>query len=147
MPDYLFVYGTLRKALVAKTTRELAALMKNLRFIGSGEICGQLYDLGQYPGAIVGENFATKICGEVYELTNPPEILAALDLYEGFIPGELDASTFARIKAPVTLSNGENMQCWLYVYNDWVATGKIIASGDYVQYLIKFGGYQHTENE
>ncbi len=135
MPDYLFVYGTLRKALVAKTTSELAALMKSLRFIGSGETRGQLYDLGQYPGAIVGENFATKICGEVYELNNPPEILATLDRYEGFIPGELDASTFARIKAPVTLSNGENMQCWLYVYNDWVATGKIIASGDYAEYL------------
>ena len=135
MPDYLFVYGTLRKALVDKTTRELAALMKSLRFIGSGETCGQLYDLGQYPGAIVGENFATKICGEVYELNNPPKILATLDLYEGFIPGELDASTFARIKAPVTLSNGENIQCWLYVYNDWVATGKLVESGDYAEYL------------
>ncbi|HEX4949808.1 MAG TPA: gamma-glutamylcyclotransferase family protein [Blastocatellia bacterium] len=135
MPEYLFVYGTLRQELVEKTSAELVALMQSLRFISTGTIRGQLYDLGDYPGAIVGDEFATSIVGEIYEMPEPQAAFALLDRYESFIPGELEASLFARIKTPVTLPAGQPMECWLYVYNDWVLNGRLIADGDYVAYL------------
>lgn len=135
MPEYLFVYGTLRHELVNKTSPELVALMQGMRFMGSGTIRGQLYDLGEYPGAIAGDEFKTSIVGEVYEMLEPPAIFAILDRYEGFIPGELEASLFARIKAPVMLPTGQSIECWLYVYNDWVLNGRLIEGGDYVQHL------------
>jgi gamma-glutamylcyclotransferase (GGCT)/AIG2-like uncharacterized protein YtfP len=145
MPDYLFVYGTLRQELVGKTSRDLAALMKSLLFVGRGKIQGQLYDLGDYPAAIVGAEFNTRIVGEIYELPEPQGTLEILDAYEGFIPGELEASLFARIKEPVTLEDGRQLQCWIYVYNDWVSTGRLISDGNYLDYTL--GGNQHNQND
>lgn len=132
---YLFVYGTLRKSLIGSQKNDaLLQIMRELKFIGEGSVIGQLYDLGDYPGAIVGENFESKIYGEVYELAQPRAVLTALDEYEGFIPGELEASLFARVKEKITMTDGSLMEAWMYVYNDWVATGKLIDSGDYAKY-------------
>ncbi len=132
---YLFVCGTLRKEMVGQTTPEIAALMQSLRFIGRGSLPGQLFDLGEYPGMNVGENFATKIIGEIYEMPDARATLEVLDVYEGFIPGELEASLFARRKEKVTLTDNQQLECWMYVYNDWVLNGRLIESGDYVEYL------------
>ncbi len=132
---YLFVYGTLRKSLIgAQKSTELIQIMSSLAFIGTGSVNGQLYDLGDYPGAIVGENFDNKIYGEIYQLDDPQAVLTVLDQYEGFIPGELEASLFARVKEKITMLDGSLMEGWMYVYNDWVATGKLIESGDYAEY-------------
>lgn len=132
----LFVYGTLRRSLIsAQKNAALINIMSELKFIGEGSVNGQLYDLGDYPGAIVGENFDNKIIGEVYQLDDPQAVLTVLDQYEGFIPGELEASLFARIKVKVSMSDDLAIEAWMYVYNDWVATGKLIESGDYSEYL------------
>lgn len=109
--------------------------MQGLHFVGMGQIAGELYSLGAYPGAIVGDTFQTKVIGEVYELPEPQATLELLDVYEGFIPGELEASLFARSKETITLADGQQLACWVYLYNDWVATGRLIPSGDYVEYL------------
>lgn len=135
MADYLFVYGTLRRGLVEKADPELSQLVQNLRFVCEGEIHGQLFDLGEFPGAIVGANFVTRVRGEVYEMPNPKEVFAVLDQYEGFVPGELEASLFARTIENITLPDNRTLPCWLYVYNDWVLNGKLIEGGDYVAYL------------
>ncbi len=131
----LFVYGTLRRSLIgAQKNAALIQIMSELKFIGEGSVNGQLYDLGDYPGAIVGENFDNKIFGEVYQLDDPQAVLTVLDQYEGFIPGELEASLFARIKVKITMFDDQVIDAWMYVYNDWVATGKLIESGDYAKY-------------
>ena len=135
MPEYLFVYGTLRQALIGRVSNELQALMQSLRYVGQGRLHGELYDLGIYPGAIVGNDFTTLIVGEVYEMPDAQPILEILDVYEGFVPGELEASLYARQKETVLMDTGQPLQCWLYVYNDWVSTGKLIPEGDYVAYL------------
>lgn len=135
MAEYLFVVGTLRKELWSRLAPELQALMQGLRFVGAGHLAGELYDLGPYPGAIVGADFATTVRGEIYELPEPQVTLAQLDAYEGFVPGELEASLFARSKETITLADGQQLDCWMYVYNDWVATGRLIESGDYAEYL------------
>jgi gamma-glutamylcyclotransferase (GGCT)/AIG2-like uncharacterized protein YtfP len=135
MPEYLFVCGTLRREMWHKIPPEIAALMQSLRLNGIGKVRGQLFDLGEYPGGVVGEDFETNIVGEIYELPEPREVFSILDRYEGFVPGELEASLFARVQAPAILPDGGQLSCWLYAYNDWVATGRLIESGDYVEYL------------
>lgn len=135
MAEYLFVVGTLRKELWSRLAPELQALMQGLRFVGTGHLAGELYDLGPYPGAIVGADFATNVIGEIYELSEPQVTLAQLDGYEGFVPGELEASLFARNQETITLDDGQQLVCWMYVYNDWVATGHLIPNGDYLEYL------------
>lgn len=135
MPQYLFVCGTLRREMWHKIPPEIAAFMQSLQFVGIGKIRGQLFDLGEYPGGVVGENFKTHIVGEIYELPEPRTVFEVLDVYEGFVPGELEASLFARIQANATLSDGSQLLCWLYAYNDWVATGRLIEGGDYLEYL------------
>jgi gamma-glutamylcyclotransferase (GGCT)/AIG2-like uncharacterized protein YtfP len=135
MLEHLFVCGTLRREMWHRIPPEIATLMQSLKFVGIGKIRGQLFDLGEYPGGVVGEDFATHIVGEIYELPQPREVFAILDVYEGFVPGELEASMFARVQSLATLSDGSQLVCWLYAYNDWVATGQLIESGDYVEYL------------
>lgn len=135
MAQYLFVYGTLRRDLVGEISPELCSLMKGLQFISDGVIEGQLFDLGEFPAAIVGANFTSKIRGEIYEMPNPQAVFAVLDEYECFIPGELEASMFARTLEHITLPDQRQLSCWLYVYNDWVLNGKLIEQGDYVAYL------------
>ncbi len=133
---YLFVYGTLRKNLIGSLDNsELRQIMRELKFVGTGFANGQLYDLGDYPGAILAENFDTKILGEVYQLDDPKAVLTVLDQYEGFIPNELESSLFARVKENVTMIDGSQIEAWMYAYNDWVATGKLIKDGDYADYL------------
>ena len=52
MKDYLFAYGTLADDTAPK---EIAAAMKRLKFAGEGFVFGRLYDIGEYPGAILSE--------------------------------------------------------------------------------------------
>ena len=65
VPEHLFVYGTLRRN---HAPPELWDLMKSLRWIGKASAQGQLYDLGEYPGAVFNSDSRNKIEGEVYKL-------------------------------------------------------------------------------
>ena len=51
MAQYLFSYGTLQAELAPA---EIAPVVRQLRPIGRASIPGILYDLGDYPGAVVG---------------------------------------------------------------------------------------------
>lgn len=135
MTEFLFVYGTLRKEMVHQVSPELRAIMEGLPYLGIGQIQGELYYLGSYPGAIVGNTFKTKIVGEIYELPEPNETLEILDVYEGFIPGELEASLYARSQETISLPDNRQLECWMYLYNDWVATGSLIETGDYIDFI------------
>lgn len=134
--QYLFVYGTLRRELVDRLApAPIAGIIRGLNFVGRGSIRGELYDLGSYPAAICGEDFATLVKGEVYRLQDPEATLMLLDVYEGCVPGEPEASLFLRRSESVTMEEGGVLPCWLYVYNDWVQGSSPIAGGDYVSYL------------
>ena len=50
MKDYLFAYGTLAEDRVPL---EIASAVKRLKYVGDGFIFGRLYDLGDYPGAVL----------------------------------------------------------------------------------------------
>ena len=74
MPEYLFVYGTLRPGMAP---RRLAHLMKKMRYMGRASTPGRLYDLDAYPGAVLDPDCDTEIKGEVFQLPDDGETLAA----------------------------------------------------------------------
>jgi gamma-glutamylcyclotransferase (GGCT)/AIG2-like uncharacterized protein YtfP len=129
MAEYLFVYGTLRSNLVPQ---DLRGLVQQMRRIGAAYAHGHLYDLGEYPGAIIDADCDRRIIGEVLELTDSESILTALDHYEGFDSNDRGASLFVRTGCHVILENGEGIECWVYVYNGEISSAKLIESGDYL---------------
>ena len=129
MPEHLFVCGTLLSGLAPD---EVAGIMGRMRRIGAASVPGRLYDLGDYPGAILDPDCDTKIIGEVFQLPDDGAALAALDAYEGIDPQDSDGGAFVRRKAEITLEGGANLQCWIYVYNRQVESASLITSGDYI---------------
>jgi len=114
MSEYLFVYGTLQPAQAPPEVKEIVG---RWRRVGSATALGQLYDLGDYPGAVLDANTSTRIIGDVYELPKDPAVLATLDEYEGYDADAPDQSLFQRVKTEVKLAEGGKQHVWIYVYN------------------------------
>jgi gamma-glutamylcyclotransferase (GGCT)/AIG2-like uncharacterized protein YtfP len=127
---YLFLYGTL---LVEGAPDEVAGALKSLRRIGAAQVRGELYDFGEYPGAIVSSSSKKLIRGEVFELPGTPATLKALDDYEEFDPLNLEQSLFVRKRVKATLRAGRRVDCWIYVYNDDPGTAPLLANGIYAK--------------
>ena len=117
METYLFVYGTLRRGSDNKFARLLS---ERGQFLCEARVSGRLYDLGRYPGARRSDQPGESILGEVFQLDEPDDILAALDEYEG--------AEFER--AMVSIPGMTD--CWIYWFAG-PAAGEIIASGDWFQ--------------
>lgn len=91
-------------------------MVRRLRRIGRGRVRGRLYDLGEYPGAVLSKT-GPVILGQISELPDDPEVLEKLDEYEGFDPARPKHSLFVRKRHPVSLAGGKEMVCWIYTYN------------------------------
>lgn len=128
MTDYLFVYGTLSPELAPA---EVAEAVRRLRPVGAANANGRLYDLGDYPGALLDASSERKIRGRVFKLPADDAILKSLDSYEGYEPGDPKGSLFVRKRATVTLDDGRKLRCWIYVYNRDPADAPLVADGDY----------------
>ena len=111
-PRHLFVYGTLRPG---HAPPGIAAQVARLREVGRGSVRGRTYDLGEYPGAVLDASSGTTIAGTVLALPDDLRVLAALDAYEGFDPTSPAQSLFVRVRTPVTLADGQTLECWMYV--------------------------------
>jgi gamma-glutamylcyclotransferase (GGCT)/AIG2-like uncharacterized protein YtfP len=127
--EYICIYGTLRPAIAPP---EIKAMISQWRRIGDGSIAGRIYNLGEYPGAVLDQRGSDWIAGEVFELPNDGVALALLDAYEGFDPLDLDASLFVRCKREVMVEDSAKLECWVYVYNRPVSASTIIQGGDYL---------------
>ena len=128
MTDYLFIYGTL---MPSKADDEIAHIVKRLRRIGAGYVRGRLYNLGEYPGAVIDRSANTSIHGELVELPADKTILEALDKYEEFDPSRPQKSLFVRKRTKIKLANGRNVEGWMYVYNRNPGNAPIIRGGNY----------------
>ena len=78
--ELVFLYGTLLPQFVPETMRDVVA---RLHFHGDGSLRGVLYDLGAYPGAVFDTTTDMRVYGTVFELPEDPQVLEALDRYEG----------------------------------------------------------------
>lgn len=128
MSNYLFAYGTLQPGHVAE---EIAPVVAKFRPVGKGNVRGLLYDLGEYPGAILTSSSSNRISGTVFQLPEDPDVLQQLDEYEGFDPRNPETSLFIRKIHPVSMSEGKTVACWIYEYNRKPAAARLVESGSY----------------
>jgi gamma-glutamylcyclotransferase (GGCT)/AIG2-like uncharacterized protein YtfP len=125
MKQYLFVYGTLKDEFAPP---EIAGTVKKMKFVGNGFAYGKLYDLGEYPGAVLGTR--DKIFGSIYEVPDDENILRKLDEYEGFHPQTPKESLYLRKKIKVYI-NDKTLTSWIYEYNQDLTNKPLIKSGNY----------------
>jgi gamma-glutamylcyclotransferase (GGCT)/AIG2-like uncharacterized protein YtfP len=118
---YLFSYGTL---LPEHAPREI------------GFVRGRLYDLGDYPGAVLTRS-GPLIRGLVFELPEDPQVLERLDQYEEFNRSRPKASLFVRKRRVVQLQDGRKIYCWIYAYNRPTGTASPLPTGEYSKGGIK----------
>ena len=120
-PRHVFVYGTLR----AGGSNDIARFRPRPERVGDAVVAGTLYDLGAYPGAVLGGDDV--LHGEVYRIT--PEVEAALDRLEEVA----DDGTGEYIKRECeVVVGGESVECLVYeIQPACVSDSRTIASGDW----------------
>jgi gamma-glutamylcyclotransferase (GGCT)/AIG2-like uncharacterized protein YtfP len=106
----------------------MAAVCRRLRFLGPATVRGRLYDLGAYPAAMLDGSNDSRIRGQLVEI-DEESVWQELDRYESCPrPGE-DDGLFRRVCTTATVSLGQTMDCWIYVYNRDLREAKVVESG------------------
>jgi gamma-glutamylcyclotransferase (GGCT)/AIG2-like uncharacterized protein YtfP len=120
---FVFVYGTLRRGQV----NDIHRLQPAPRYLGAARIRGTLYDLGPYPGVILGG--AGWVQGEVYAVT--PVTEGQLDVIEEVAP--VPSGEYARRIVAVEVA-GQRLHCLAYEIDPQRVRGRaVITSGDWLQ--------------
>lgn len=122
-PLHVFVYGTLRRGEVNDINR----LRPAPRFLGLARIHGTLYDLGPYPGIVLGGEGWVQ--GEVYAIS--AELERQLDLIEEVAP--VPSGEYLRRHLYVDVA-GQSLRCLVYEIAAERVQGRLpIAGGDWRQ--------------
>lgn len=130
--DFLFVYGT----LMHEVSHEMAEFLQmHSKLYDEGYINGKLYDLGDYPGALLSHNPEDKVWGQIFQLDATEIVIPVLDEYEGYGPPYTSPYLFLRKKEMVTSKKKDMLQCWVYLYNGAVENHIFIQHGNYLDYL------------
>ncbi|MDP2178708.1 gamma-glutamylcyclotransferase [Methylicorpusculum sp.] len=131
---YLFVYGSLRKGM----PNAMAAWLEDQAdWLETTFIKGHLFDIGDYPGAIIVPECADKVWGDLYRMQDElscAKILGTLDEFEECTDHFSVPHEYLRIKTPVFRPNGQSLDAWFYCYNRPIEVFKRITQGDYVEY-------------
>lgn len=125
---HVFVYGTLRRGGDNDITRLHPAPV----WVGTATIKGVLYDLGRYPGVVVGDEESVDgvgdVVGEVYAIT--PALERVLDEIEELYPQQ--TQEYAKRELAVSV-NGRSLQCLVYeIALDRVQGKPRLVSGDWM---------------
>jgi gamma-glutamylcyclotransferase (GGCT)/AIG2-like uncharacterized protein YtfP len=128
--DLVFFYGTL---MAGFDRRRRAGIDDKLTYIGRGSISAALFDLGFYPAAVPAPEGS--VWGEVYEMSDAPVVLAALDEIEGFRVDDPDRSLYVRQQVDVRLPDTPEASAWVYFYNAPLGRAPRIPSGDYLEHV------------
>ncbi len=123
----VFVYGTLRKGFPLHSV-----LRKHgVRELREGSIRAKLFDLGEFPGAVISTGTTDRVEGEVYELLRPELQIRELDAAEDCDPTDEENSLFVRQQTEVRMKDGTRMLAWAYFLPHKPTKGREIQSGDY----------------
>jgi gamma-glutamylcyclotransferase (GGCT)/AIG2-like uncharacterized protein YtfP len=125
---HLFVYGT----LLSRQNSYGAYIQQHCIFLQPGKFKGKLYDMGEYPGAVVQETGDQYVYGSIYLMDEPEKILAFIDDYEGFGDDQEQPNLFIRMLRD-TETASETMKCWVYLYNLPVEHFTQVKSGRYLK--------------
>jgi gamma-glutamylcyclotransferase (GGCT)/AIG2-like uncharacterized protein YtfP len=113
-PDYIFVYGTLRRDANSEMPHLLA---KYAEFVDDAVFRGKLYQIDYYPGAVPSDDPNDVVQGEVYLFRQADVALPLLDQYEEFGPEFPEPNEYSRQKQSVLLKSGRLVTAWVYVYS------------------------------
>ncbi|MCX4191471.1 gamma-glutamylcyclotransferase family protein [Methylophaga sp. OBS1] len=122
---YLFVYGTLMHNSEHPMHQVLQA---HSEFVCHGRIRAQLYQIHDYPGAVLSNMADDEVHGEVYRLATP-SVLAQLDDFEECSAAFPEPREYRRQTVEVTVSGGKSISAWAYIYNHPVDPNKRIVNG------------------
>jgi gamma-glutamylcyclotransferase (GGCT)/AIG2-like uncharacterized protein YtfP len=125
--DYIFVYGTLRRACLTGAHDKYLA---DAIFIAPAKINGKLFKVTYYP-ALVIDAAADYVIGEVYQLAST-EQLERLDVYEECTYPALPEQEYQRLQVIVQTDAGEYLSVWVYAYQRASEQLEFIASGDFL---------------
>ncbi len=126
---YLFVYGMLRH----QAKGEMSALLSgSADFLGEAHFQGKLYRIDYYPGVVESMSLEDQVVGDVFRLRTPDITLPVLDDYEGIGPAYENPYEYERCLLPVTLTDGQTIQCWIYLYRHSVEGMEPIRDGDFL---------------
>jgi predicted DCC family thiol-disulfide oxidoreductase YuxK/gamma-glutamylcyclotransferase (GGCT)/AIG2-like uncharacterized protein YtfP len=127
--QYLFVYGTLRHDAGHRMHDLLA---QHAILLGEATFRGRLYSVGSYPGVVSSDNSTDGVKGEVYYLREWNLLLSHLDRYEGCGPEFPAPTEYVRQQHEVTLTSGQSLMAWIYIYNCPTDQLPRILSGDFL---------------
>lgn len=105
---HLFVYGTLRSGALLSNVVGSAS---EWRYSGSATVTGDLYDAGEYPALVLGDEGGRQIDGLLVAFGDPPAAFAALDRYEG-----VDTGLYVRRRCQARRPDGSELVVWVYEY-------------------------------
>lgn len=126
MAPLLFVYGTLRPAL----RNEMALrLVRETRLLGPARIKGQLLDLSDYPGLLLGG--PDWVEGDLVEMIDPAATLAWVDAYEECSDDCPRPHEYRREIVSVGAAGG-TVAAWTYIYALPHADLPVIVGGDFL---------------
>lgn len=130
--EFIFVYGTLRKATRSEMHKLLA---KSSDFVAEAVFNGKLYDVVGGPAAIPSENTSDLVRGELYAIKpqQQTQLLTVLDEYEGYNPADLTHSEYRREKRTIMLPDCRSISAWIYLYNGQLENSRLILSGDFIR--------------
>lgn len=122
MMPHVFVYGTLRRG----GRNDIARYRPAPVWVGEAGIAGTLYDLGAYPGIVLGG--AGRVKGEVYVIE--PAVEAALDVLEEVADDGSGEYIKRRVQVDVA---GQRLDCLVYeIHPARIAGCRVIESGDWI---------------
>ena len=120
---FIYVYGTLRKNQSNFFAEKLSS---HAFYVGEGQMAGQLYDLGTYPGAIHSPQSTDYVIGDVYQI-NKADLLLELDRYEG-----IDESGEYHRQLVNIITQQSHLDCWAYILKNVKDHYMILPSGDWI---------------
>lgn len=125
--DYIFVYGTLRRACATGAHQTYLA---GAEFIAPAKINGKLFKVSYYPALVIDET-AGSVVGEIYQLASA-EQLECLDNYEECTYPALPEQEYQRLQVTVQTDAGKHLSVWVYAYQHASEHLECIASGDFL---------------
>lgn len=133
--EYIFVYGTLRGDINALMYHIIA---RYTDFVDDGYFTGKLFEVDNYPGAIITNNKNEKVYGEIYRIKKNVTdlVLKELDEYEECTDEFPEPPAYRRTKIKVVVPRlNKELFAWAYIFNHPTDNLEPIPSGDYFTYL------------
>ena len=124
-PRHVFVYGTLRAA----GSNDIRRFVPPPEYVGQARLRGTMYDLGAYPGAVLGGE--AELVGEVYRIG--PALEEALDRLEEV--RDDGTGEYLKRERPVEVDGHGVVDCLVYeIHPSRIAGAAVVAGGNWIRH-------------